>query len=590
MILKVVKEKKGITLIALVITIIVLLILAGVTIATLTGDNGILTQTTKAKEESEKAEIIEQIQLDIADKQIENLGSIDEDEFYEILGKYGTVSVDETMLTTTKGTYDILISDIYSGEIASSLVTTPIESWEYTISGTDIILNRYNGTDTKIKVPATFNINNIEYNTKIKNTSGANESMDGVFVNNNYIERISFEQNVSLVNPQDGYALFYNCSTLRQVDNFPSGLTTLQYAFSGCSNLIHVPDIPEGITSLSYTFQDCTKLVKAPMISSTVTNINACFYNCINLEGDLIIKANNIENISNGTFSTTKKEISIIVENNSKTFNTLNSMIQYWPNVNFKQEGQILCWGDSLTLGAGGNNISYPSVLFELCNGKKGIVNMGIGGETTTSIATRQGGISLYVEPFTIPAETIATEITLKSENIESLNLAIQGTKGLNICNIDGIDGEISYENSKYYFKRLEEGNEKVLSKEVEVITSGMKYKNADVIVLWTGQNDNPTIENISAIVEKQQKMIDYANTNKYIVIGLLYAGNEVNNAMAEAYGEHFLDVRNALSTDNSNTVSEDYKSDSIHLNADGYTIVAEQVYNKLISLGYISE
>ena len=38
------KINKGITLIALVITIIVLLILAGVTIATLTGDNGILTK------------------------------------------------------------------------------------------------------------------------------------------------------------------------------------------------------------------------------------------------------------------------------------------------------------------------------------------------------------------------------------------------------------------------------------------------------------------------------------------------------------------------------------------------------------------
>ena len=44
-----------------------MLILAGVTIASLTGENGILTQTTKAKEESEKAEIIGQIQLDIAD-------------------------------------------------------------------------------------------------------------------------------------------------------------------------------------------------------------------------------------------------------------------------------------------------------------------------------------------------------------------------------------------------------------------------------------------------------------------------------------------------------------------------------------------
>ena len=35
-------NSKGITLIALVITIIVLLILAGITIATLTGDNGII--------------------------------------------------------------------------------------------------------------------------------------------------------------------------------------------------------------------------------------------------------------------------------------------------------------------------------------------------------------------------------------------------------------------------------------------------------------------------------------------------------------------------------------------------------------------
>ena len=47
--------KKGITLISLVVTIIVLLILAGVTIATLIGDNGILNQATKAKEETQIA-------------------------------------------------------------------------------------------------------------------------------------------------------------------------------------------------------------------------------------------------------------------------------------------------------------------------------------------------------------------------------------------------------------------------------------------------------------------------------------------------------------------------------------------------------
>ena len=48
------QKTKGITLIALVITIIVLLILAGVSISMLTGDNGILTQAEKAKEETEK--------------------------------------------------------------------------------------------------------------------------------------------------------------------------------------------------------------------------------------------------------------------------------------------------------------------------------------------------------------------------------------------------------------------------------------------------------------------------------------------------------------------------------------------------------
>ena len=49
------RKEKGITLIALVITIIVLLILAGVSIAMLTGENGILTQAQKAKEETENA-------------------------------------------------------------------------------------------------------------------------------------------------------------------------------------------------------------------------------------------------------------------------------------------------------------------------------------------------------------------------------------------------------------------------------------------------------------------------------------------------------------------------------------------------------
>ncbi len=49
-----IKNTKGITLISLVITIIILLILAGVSIATLTGDNGLLNKAKNAKIATEK--------------------------------------------------------------------------------------------------------------------------------------------------------------------------------------------------------------------------------------------------------------------------------------------------------------------------------------------------------------------------------------------------------------------------------------------------------------------------------------------------------------------------------------------------------
>ena len=55
------ETNKGITLIALVITIIVLLILAAVSIATLTGENGILKKADTAKNQTTEAEEKEKI-------------------------------------------------------------------------------------------------------------------------------------------------------------------------------------------------------------------------------------------------------------------------------------------------------------------------------------------------------------------------------------------------------------------------------------------------------------------------------------------------------------------------------------------------
>ncbi len=57
------KREKGITLIALVITIIVLLILAGISIATLTGENGLVTKANTAKTETKKVNAEEQVKI-----------------------------------------------------------------------------------------------------------------------------------------------------------------------------------------------------------------------------------------------------------------------------------------------------------------------------------------------------------------------------------------------------------------------------------------------------------------------------------------------------------------------------------------------
>lgn len=59
------RNEKGITLIALVITIIVLLILAGVSIAMLSGNNGLLTKASTAKQKNNEAEIADRINMAI---------------------------------------------------------------------------------------------------------------------------------------------------------------------------------------------------------------------------------------------------------------------------------------------------------------------------------------------------------------------------------------------------------------------------------------------------------------------------------------------------------------------------------------------
>ena len=129
------KTSRGITLIALVITIIILLILAAVTIGALSGNNGILSNAAKAKRETEKAEILEQIRLDIYSEMANNLGKDPTDADIErIADNYGDIegtTFADMVLKTEKGNYEIKLSDIWVIEKEKVTAVKEIKPTDY---------------------------------------------------------------------------------------------------------------------------------------------------------------------------------------------------------------------------------------------------------------------------------------------------------------------------------------------------------------------------------------------------------------------------------------------------------------------------
>ena len=170
LIFKELKKNQGITLIALVVTIIVLLLLAGVSIAMLTGEGGILQNAREANNKTGRANAIEMAQLDVLEKQSNNEGKITEGDFKEILDKYFTYELEgkdlpenlsDLILTTLDKKYnDIKASEIYNGKFSASTPETPKTIDEIEQAKTLVDKNTYVISDDKVKVtiPAGFTI------------------------------------------------------------------------------------------------------------------------------------------------------------------------------------------------------------------------------------------------------------------------------------------------------------------------------------------------------------------------------------------------------------------------------------------------
>ena len=163
----IVKKQTGITLIALVITIIVLLILAGVSIATLTGNNGILTQANQAKENNNSAAAKEKVQVEALGS-IDKSGKFNESTFEENVTKNikgSTVKKSGNSLIVTVDGYDVTV-DATTGEVtgvAKANGETPSASVQPGIEVSKTVKDNYTDTNKeKATIPAGFTVDETE--------------------------------------------------------------------------------------------------------------------------------------------------------------------------------------------------------------------------------------------------------------------------------------------------------------------------------------------------------------------------------------------------------------------------------------------
>ena len=104
----------GITLIALVVTIVVLLILAGITISLVFGQNGIINRAQLAEENTKIEQVREQLELAKGPEYIEGNGKYNTDSYFERIEEEGIIGNKDTdVVKQEDGTYEVTTEEGY---------------------------------------------------------------------------------------------------------------------------------------------------------------------------------------------------------------------------------------------------------------------------------------------------------------------------------------------------------------------------------------------------------------------------------------------------------------------------------------------
>ncbi len=296
-------ETSGITLIALIVTIIVLLILAGVSIATLMGDNGIITNANLAKISTEFAGYKEEVEIFKTSKLSENY-NFKEDSLTagQTTLEYEGKPVEETGNIKTiiqnldnkyldkfiiiKGILYLMVTEEVSNTEIKAAENTGIEIMPYEISEEGELLSSnvnlaLQGSEGTLVVPDI--VTSIGY--------GAFSGVEG-------LKKIILPPSVTEI----GAYAFSNNKTLEEVEIQGDLIRIGEYAFDRASNLTKI-NLPDSISYIGWRAFRSTNL-NSVTIPKNMKEINTdTFTGCEKLS--TIVMQEGLEKINNSAFSYT---------------------------------------------------------------------------------------------------------------------------------------------------------------------------------------------------------------------------------------------------------------------------------------------
>lgn len=261
----------------------------------------------------------------------------------------------------------------------------------------------------------------------------------------------------------------------------------------------------------------------------------------------------------------------------------------------------IVCWGDSLTTSG------YPEQLSKLMG--RAVTNRGIGGNTSSQIAARQGGRPIYM---TFVGGEIPASGSVRVQTFTVPPMTQYGRQHLE-GTIAGVPGVLHRRSDSHYeFIRSEAGR----AVKVPVALPFMMdigQTDFEIAIIWAGRNNYDEPERVLSDV---RAMVDFLKplNKRFVVmppINSAYRGEQeggshyqhfvrIRDGLREAYPNNFLDIWQLLvedyDPDNPQDVADyrngippsSLRSDPLHLNNEGARRVAQHVRDYLVDFkGY---